>query len=118
MDKQVSWVLDVNVKAGQVDAFRDLMNEMVAATEQEPGALSYEWFLSEDESRVHMYERYADSDATMAHLANFGENFADRFLSLVEPKSFSVYGEANDQVREALVPFGAEHLTTFGGFVR
>lgn len=114
----VSWDLQLAVKDGQLETFRALMGEMVEHTKQESGALAYEWFVSEDGGAVHIYERYADSDATMVHLGGFGEHFADRFFACVDPTSFSVYGAADERVREAVTPLGAQFLGTFGGFAR
>ena len=58
----VFWVVELAIIPGQLDAFKALMNEMVAATQaDEPGALNYEWFISEDGTTCHIYERYADS---------------------------------------------------------
>jgi hypothetical protein len=92
------------------------MHEMVKSTRKESGTLAYEWFLSDDKNTCHLYERYADSNAVMAHLGNFGSKFSSRFLGYVEPTSLCVYGEPSDEVRSALKGFGAEHLRTFGGF--
>lgn len=118
MSDNVSWVLQVSVKDGQLDAFRSLMEEMVSATRNEDGALIYEWFISGDENDVHIYERYADSDAVLTHLGNFGQNFANRFFALVEPTGFSVYGEPSEAAGQALGEAGAQVLGTFGGFAR
>lgn len=116
MSAVVSWNLRVSVREGRLKEFRSLMHEMVKSTRMESGTLAYEWFLSEDKNTCHLYERYADSDAVMAHLGNFGPKFASRFLEYVEPTSLCVYGEPTDEVRAALKGFGAEHLGTFGGF--
>jgi quinol monooxygenase YgiN len=114
----ISWNLRVNVNDGQLENFRSLMHEMVAATKEESGTLGYEWFVAEDGSTVHLNERYADSGAAMEHLGNFMANFAERFMGCVTPTSIDVYGEASDQVREAMTAFGAVHHVTFGGFSR
>lgn len=118
MAEQISWVLELNVKPGELESFRALMNEMVEATKGEPGAEIYEWFVSEDGARVHLYERYADSAATLTHLDNFGKNFAKRFLSMVEPTRFVVYGAPSEQAKGVLNGFGATYLGPFGGFAR
>ncbi len=118
METPVSWVLEVAVRPGQLDAFQSLMEEMVAATRTEPGALSYEWFIDGDGSVVHLYERYADSAATLAHLWTFGESFAGRFLAAVAPTRFTVMGNPSDEVKSALGGFGPTFLQPFGGFVR
>ena len=46
------------------------MVEMVEATRGEAGTLGYEWFLTGRVCRI--LERYADSDAVIIHLGNFG----------------------------------------------
>lgn len=118
MSSLVSWNLRVSINEGALEDFRSLMNEMVSATEPETGTLGYEWFLSEDGATCHINERYADSDAVMAHLSSFGANFAERFLGLAAPTSIVVYGEPSDEAGAALDGFGAEYLGTFGGFSR
>ena len=116
MSNTVSWNLQLSVREGQLDAARTLMTEMVDATRQEPGALGYEWFLSEDGSSCHINERFADSDAVMAHLGTFGSTFVDRFMACFEPTGLSVYGAPSADARAALDGFGAAYLGTFGGF--
>ncbi len=119
MSEAVSWVLEVTVKEGQIDAFKALASEMSEATQaDEPGASHYEWFIDADGKTVHVYERYADSAATMVHLGNFGAKFAERFLACVDLARFMVYGDPNAEVRGALAGFGAVHMTQFDGFAR
>ena len=116
MANTVSWNLQLAVIDGRLEDFRTLMHEMVAATEAEPGARGYEWFVSDDGSSVHINERYAGSDAVMAHLGAFGAQFAERFLGCVQPTGLSVYGDPSAEARAALDGFGATYLGTFGGF--
>jgi quinol monooxygenase YgiN len=119
MSKNVYWMLELDSKEGRVDDFRALMNEMVeAARENEPGALGYQWSLSEEGTRSHIFEHYANSEATMVHLANFGEKYAGRFLEILSPTRFVVYGTPDQQVREALAAFGARYMQSAGGFTR
>ena len=118
MTDNVYWMLVVKVNDGKLDEFKALAEEMNAATELEPGALAYEWHLDEAGSTCHIYERYADSAATLVHLGNFGANFAERFMALVTPESITVYGSPDEQVRGALAPMGAVLMTQFAGFAR
>jgi hypothetical protein len=108
----------MSVRDGRLKDVNDLMSEMVASTEEEPGTQGYEWYLSEDSEICHINERYTDSEAVMAHFGNFGSKFADRFLGCFEPISLSVYGEASSEVRAALDGFGAAYLGWLGGFNR
>ena len=119
MPDTVSWNLQLAVQDGHLDDVRNLMNEMVAATKQdEPGTEAYEWFLSDDGSTCHIYERYADSEAVKVHLGNFGSKFAERFLAYLAPTNFTVYGNPDAEVRTALDGFGASYLGQIGGFKR
>ena len=119
MSDTVSWILDLKIKDGEIDNAKALMREMVDATKaNEPGTLNYEWYASDDGATIHIYERYADSAATMTHLGAFGEKFAERFLAILEPTRFVVYGDPSAEVREALAPMGAVHMAHIGGFTR
>jgi quinol monooxygenase YgiN len=118
MDGQVSLVIEVAVKPGPQETFRVLMQEMVAATRADPAPLDYQWFVGDDGSVVHLFERYADSAATQTLLANFGERFAGWFLAAVDPTGFTVMGSRSDEVRAALSGFGPTVPRPFGGFTR
>jgi quinol monooxygenase YgiN len=118
MANEVSWLLEVAVKPGALDSFKVLMKEMVESTSNEPGTLSYEWFITDDGKAVHIYERYADSSATLIHLGHFGEKFAGRFLGAVDPTRLTVFGRPNDAVKSGLAAFKPMYLAPFGGFAR
>ena len=118
MSDFVSWVVDHTIKPGQFENFKALVEELVRSTRNEPNTLAYEWFLSEDSASCHSIERFADSAAALLHLGNFGENFADRFMPLVDVKQFTVYGAPNDEVKSVLVGFGATFMGPLNGFAR
>ena len=118
MSEEVSWSLELAIKPGQVDVVRTLIPEMVESTQNEPGALMYEWSISDDESVIHSHDRYADSEAALEHLSAFGEQFAERLLAAVDPTSFVVYGNPTAPAREALDAFGAIYMERLAGFVR
>jgi quinol monooxygenase YgiN len=118
IDGQISWVLQCTVKEGQLDAFKELMDEMVAGTSEEPGTLNYEWFISDDGNSVHLYEKYADSEAMIAHVEGFMEKWARRFMGCIEVTGFTAYGNPTDAAKEVMAPFGGNQLATWGGFAR
>lgn len=114
----VYWMLELSINPDQADNFPALMNDMVAATDaNEPDTLAYEWHTSADGSTVHIYERYADSAAVMTHLGGF-QPFAGRFMEILTPQRFTVYGPASDEVKEALAVLGAAYMEPAGGFIR
>ncbi len=119
MSGNVHWLVEFNVKDGERDSLQSLMNEMVSATRaNEPGTLNYEWFISEDGKSCHIYERYADSAATMVHLGTFGKQFAERFFAVVEQTRFMLYGQPDDKLMAVLSGIGAVHMAQIGGFAR
>lgn len=119
MSNAVHWVIELDIKDGAYDAFEALMTEMVDATKaNEPGATHYEWYVSEDKNHLSIYERYVDSAAVMVHLGNFGANYAERFLALLAPTRLTVFGDASQEVRDALAGLGAVHMAEVGGFAR
>jgi len=116
MNKGVSWQVELTVKPGALENLRALTSEMVASTRAESGVLIYERFISDDGKTVYVYERYADSDAAVAHLLAFRQQFGERFARLVERRRFLVFGSPSDALREILNGFGATYLRPFGGF--
>ena len=116
--ENISWSLKLSVSDGHLEQFRDLMNEMVELTRAEGGCMTYDWYVMDNGSEVHIQERYANNAAAMVHIGNFGANFAERFMGLVTVRSFAVYGPASDEVRGALTTLGAVFLDHFGGFRR
>lgn len=118
MEKHVSWVVELEVKDGALEAFKELMEEMVAGTSAEPQTLAYEWYISGDGKTVHIFEKYADSDATVSHVSGFLEKWAARFMESVDVTRFVVYGDPTPAAREILAGFGPTYLGPWGGFSR
>jgi len=117
--ENVYWLLVCDVKNGKLGELKSLLDQMEEDTKaNEPGALAYEFWVSDDESTAHLYERYADSDATLTHLEGFGKNYAERFMGVVTPKKFLVYGNADERVQKALSGMGAVFHKSLGGFTR
>src|SRR6266481_3298947 len=87
MEGHVSWVNQGTLRAGKLETFRELMEEMVSGTSNEPGTLAYEWYISHDGGTVHVVETYADSAAVVAHHVSEGfalRNWARRFMDCVD----------------------------------
>jgi quinol monooxygenase YgiN len=114
----VSWVVELELRVGALKEFLLLTTEMVSATLREPGALIYERSISLDETRIVVYERYADAGAAIRHLETFADRFGERFAALVDRRSFTVFGAVNDELKEHLSPLGATFATYLIGFAR
>lgn len=118
MEGHVSWLVQYTVKEGSLDTLKGLMEEMVEGTSAEPGTLAYEWYISGDGGMVHIFEKYATSEATITHVNGFLEKWAARFMGCVDMTGFVVYGDPSPAAREILDGWGAKYMGPWGGFSR
>ncbi len=119
MSDQFHWDLDLAIKDGQLENFKALAEEMAAATEaNEPGTVNYQWYISDDNKTGHIFERFTDSAAAMAHLGAFGQNFAERFMATLDLVRFEVYGNPSDEVKDAIAGMGAVTMKPLTGYAR
>lgn len=119
MSGQVSWILELDILEGRENDLRRLAAEMISSTNvNEPGTLAYEWSISADGKRCHIFERYADSVALLAHAATFGEKFAGHFLEILRPVRFVVYGEPSAAARDAIADLQPVYMHSLNGFSR
>lgn len=112
------WVFTLHVEPGKFAAFRTLVADIVIASHQEPGTLAYQYSVSADETTVHIFERYRDSDAFVVQVEQTFAPHAERFRQLVTVASKVVYGKPNAAARTALDCFNATYMTLFDGFAR
>ena len=117
MSNNVIWTVEGRIKAGQKEALESLMEEMVAAVRPEPGTINYEWTLAEDGQHLHVYERYVDAAATVAHLGTWAK-FADRFMSVVDITDFVVYSELTPELKAAVQGLNPVYMSPIGGFAK
>ena len=126
MRDSVFFVVELEVKPGQINDLRSIMREMVNLTHtDEPGTLNYEWFLSADGTACHIYERYADPAAAVAHSATFPEELSQRAQAF-RPTRLTAYGTITEAIREkrieplrkAVPGIRVVFLEPLGGFTR
>lgn len=117
MHPHISCLFSLAVKPEELPEFKALIANIVAATSTEPDTLVYEYSVNEDNSTVHILERY-NADAVVSHVDTTFAPFGKRFLELCSVASLVVYGTPNAEVRKRLDPFGAVYMTPFDGFSR
>ena len=118
MSEPISWHVELEVRPGQMEAFRALTDKMVDETRAERGAMIYERFIGGDQRAVHIYERYVDCAAAVAHLEAFRTAFGERFAGMIDRKSFAVFGTPTPELRQILDPLGATYFARLAGFSR
>ena len=126
MSDNVFFIVELEVKPGQADDLRSVMREMANLTRtDEPGTLNYDWFLTEDGTACHIYERYADSAAAVVHSATFPAELGQRSQAFL-PTRLTAYGTITEEIRQkriepllAVLPgLPVVYLDPFGGFAR
>ena len=116
MTENVYWVVKGTIADGKLDAVKELAKHFCALTTTEPGALAYEWSVG-DGSQIHIFERYADADAAMAHLGNVGPDLPKLFEH-VAVSGIDCYGKTSDTLREAFAAFPVTYHEQFAGFTK
>ncbi len=117
MSDSVSWHVRLKLHPGKLLEFKTLTGEMIQAARSERGVLAYQRFLSRDETTVHIYEQYEDSQCACEHLKHFAERFGGRFASLVQREEFTVFGEFTPELQALLEAYGANDTILLDGFV-
>jgi len=109
---------ELSIAEGKIDEFKKMAAEMIKKVEaNEPGMLSYEWFLSDDESKCYLIEIYKDSEAVMAHFGNIGEMMGP-FMEIAQITRIELYGNPSDEVRQAVAPMEPKISEPWNGFTR
>ena len=75
--------------------------------------LQYDWFFSEDQTEFVVRERYTDSNAVFAHLANLGDLFGK--ILQVSDFSVEVYGNASQDLRDATASMNSKFYSFYQG---
>ena len=116
MHDHISWWVELTIRPPDVNAYRDLTREMIEFARTEPGTLIYDRYLDNDGLTIHVFERYVDSTAAVAHIRNFDVLFAHRFHGMIERKRFTVFGDPSTELRHLLDRFGARYVGLLDGF--
>jgi quinol monooxygenase YgiN len=109
MDNQtVRLAVDLTIHEGK-DAFEAITHAMVAVSQNEPGTLGYEWFLSADRTKCRLLETYTDANAVLAHLNGPAvQELVPKLLGTASLAGFEAYGDPGQKAAEMLAGFGAE----------
>ncbi len=89
------------VDKSDLEAFRRLVATAVAGAAEEPGTLGYDWFSDQEESAFFARERYASSDALLAHAQASAETVG-RLAELAGGLKVQIFGDPTPEVLEAM----------------
>jgi quinol monooxygenase YgiN len=103
-------------KVTDMDAFKAVGADMVAAAEGEDGTTVYKWHVSED-GRFVNEDVYSDEAAMFAHVGAATEaGNLDKWMASMELEGVMVLDPVSDEAKEALAGFGGVHYSMVMGF--
>ena len=118
MTSSIRFIIEFTIAEGKLDELKKLQTTAIETTKgKDSGALSYEFFFNDDESKLYALEWYKDSEAVLSHLEIVGE-ILNQLLAVSQPTRFEVFGSPSDELVEALAPFSPKVLNHWGGFTR
>jgi len=115
MTENIYWILKAKIGDRNLDNLKRLAEECCEITKTEPGVMAYEWSIAQDRGTLHIYERYVNTEAAMAHMANLSAQLP-RLMELVTVTEIECYGKAGSDFREAAKDFPMTYMETFCGF--
>jgi quinol monooxygenase YgiN len=100
------------IPPGNLGEFKALAARALEIARDEPGTLSYSWYLDKDETACVVREVYADSDAVLSHIANLGE-LMSRVLEAGGGCELEMFGEPSPELIEATRALDLSAFTPF-----
>ena len=115
----VYFIVDVAITEGKIEEFKAIAAEMVVGTQNEPGALAYEFYFDATQRQCRLIEVYLNSEAALAHCNGpVVRELVPKLLTASTIVGFSVYGDLSNETAEILTQTGAKLFTTWQGFNR
>lgn len=117
--RTVRFVVDLSIHEGKVDEFKSIARTMISDTQNESGALDYDWCFSNDHRRCRILETYIDANAVLAHMmGNAVQVSVPRMLEFSSINRFEVYGDPGPKAAQILTKIGAEIFDIWDGVNR
>lgn len=105
------------LKIRDIEQFNDVATRIIAEIESEAGTLVFQMYFDEQNGKCVIYERFADSDAWIAH----GKTHAATVLlpelfMHSDIERFEVLGDVSDEAKRIMDGMGATYLKRTMGF--
>jgi quinol monooxygenase YgiN len=114
----ITLLAEIDIAPGKLAEFKAVVADMVIAVQaNEPGAIRYDWYLSEDGMHDWNVEVFADSEAVVAHMANVAR-LVPRLQAVATFRRVEVLGDLSEDGMAALGTLARSKLAPLGGIVR
>ena len=118
MPGPITLIVEFDMRPGRQEDFRAAVDALRGAVaEQEPGTLTYDWWLSEDGSQGLAVELFRDSGALVTHMGDHAPLVAD-LLDAASVVSLKVLGEPTGEGRAAIEAAATAFYSPLGGIER
>jgi quinol monooxygenase YgiN len=108
MKTTVRFTVELDIADGKFDDFGHIARTMADRTKAEPGALEYDFYISDDRKHCRLLEAYTNAEATLAHLKGpVVQEMVPQLLSVSTLTRFQVYGDPGAEAARILGGLGA-----------
>ena len=108
--QKIIFTIQCSIKS-DANEFRKWANDRAAKYVfdlKEGKTISYEWYLSDDNTEATLVESFIDSDGAMQRLNNhMSSPIAEEVIKHVDFKEWLVFGNSKQDLIDVLTPFGA-----------
>lgn len=112
-------LVDFEIHDGKFAEFENVIKQMAAVSEQEPGTMLYKFYLSADCKLCRLVEGYTDQAAITAHFEGPAvQQFVPQLIQFCSPTRMDIYGDPGLQVLAMVAVFGAQIYSAWEGFDR
>jgi quinol monooxygenase YgiN len=118
MEKQIQVRVELTVINGKADELKaqiPAIIELVKANELD--IIAYQWYLSDDQTKCFILERFTNPQAWLIHLTNV-EPALPALFAVAPLTRFEAFGDIPREVEDAVKPLGAVIYRNMGGFIR
>ena len=107
MKPTVRFTVELDIADGKLDDFKRIAQTMADRTKAEPGALEYDFYISDDRKRCRLLEAYTDAGAVLAHLKGpVVQELVPQLLTTSGLTRFEVYGDPGAESAQILAGLG------------
>ncbi len=117
---QIHFRAEFAIQEGRMDGFNRLVREMSKTVQDnEPGTITYEFYLSKDNTKCIVHKTYANSEAVFAHSNGIAsKTVLPKIFEIAKMNRFDAYGNLGEELQEHLANFGSQFYNLYTGFSR
>jgi quinol monooxygenase YgiN len=118
--EQIEFRAEFTIQEGKIEEYKQLIQEMSRVVEaNEPDTIGYQFYLSTDETRCIVSEKYLNSESVFVHSNGIAsQTILPKIFNVSRISRFEVYGNPNEELQKVLATFSPKIYNLFAGFSR